>query len=101
MVYRTEAEAEFYNQKRIYETAYKKHLLDNEIEPVNWENTAQYKHYAIYDYGKRQIDVFTSAYSKRQGTIYTTREESIYEFAKQIGEDNFIKYILIGEYKGE
>lgn len=96
---RTEAEAEFYDQKRIYETQYRKYLLDHEEEPVNWEKHKQEKYYAFYNYDEKGIRTYWDCYTKDQGTIYTTREESITEFAKQIGEENFIKYILIGEYK--
>ena len=96
---RTEEEAEFYDQKRIYETDYRKYLLDHEEEPVNWEDNCQEKYCAYYDYEFSIIETDIEIDCKQQGTIYTTRQKSIYEFAKQIGEDNFIKYILIGEYK--
>lgn len=96
---RTKKEAEFYDQKRIYETKYRKYLLDHEEEPVNWEDTEQVKHYAYYSYYKKEKRIRNDLACRVQGVIYTTRKESIYEFAKEIGEDNFIKYILIGEYK--
>ena len=96
---RTEEEAEFYDKKRIYETQYKKHLLNHEEKPVDWEDKNQVKYGACFDCDKRIIKTEWTWISKSQGTIYTTREESIYEFAEQIGKDNFIKYILIGEYK--
>ena len=98
---RTEEEAEFYEQKRIYETQYRKYLLDHEEEPVNWEDDKQEKYYAFYDYDRKRIGTCFHRAVRVQSTIYTTREESITEFAKEIGEDNFIKYILIGEYKEE
>ena len=96
---RTEEEAEFYDQKRIYETDYRKHLLDHEEEPIDWKDDRQNKYYAYHVYDEKRIGTCFHCEIKVQGTIYTTREESIYEFAKEIGEDNFIKYILIGEYK--
>lgn len=98
---KTEEEVKFYDQKRIYETQYRKYLLDHEEELVNWEDKDQDKYSACYDYRTNEMSVDRVNHSKYQGEIYTTREESITEFAKEIGEDNFIKYILIGEYKGE
>lgn len=94
----TRKEAEFKVQKQKYKLQYKRYLLDNEIEPVNWEDEDQRKYYAYYYYGEQYYNVSFVTSSRHQGTIYTTREESIYEFAEKIGEDNFIKYILIGEY---
>ena len=61
----------------------------------------QEKFFAHYNYYDKSIAIGNDYGFKAQGVIYTTRKESIYEFAKQIGEDNFIKYILIGEYKEE
>lgn len=100
-MFETEKIAKFYRQKQIYIAEYKRYLLDNEIEPVNWEDREQCKHYAFYNYVDKEIEIDWETDFRNQGSIYTTRRESIEEFAKLIGEDNFIKYILIGEYREE
>ena len=98
-VYKTKEEAEFYLKKEQLLTQYKRYLLDNEEEPVDWENEIQRKYCACCDYGRQIVEVEWDYTYKNQGAIYTTRKESITEFIEKIGELTFIKYILIGEYK--
>lgn len=100
-VYKTQEEAEFYLKKQQLLTQYKRYLLDHEEEAVDWGNNNQLKYYAYCNFIRQEVCVNDCFSCKNQGTIYTTNSDSILEFIKEIGEEDFIKYILIGEYKDE
>ena len=91
--FKTEEEAEEY-RKQIEYTARYKNYIEEHSEPIYWNNGFQWKYYAIVNCNKGEIDTDESNNWKRQGVIYASSKQVIEDAIKEIGEDNFKKYVL-------
>ena len=103
--FETKEEAEEY-KKQIKYTARYKNYIEEHSEPIDWnrdgENKqvkSQAKYYAVFKYNSRKfdveyIDVEYTVNWKAQGIIYASSEQIIWNAIKEIGEDNFKKYVL-------
>ena len=92
--FKTKEEAEEYKNQIEYTARYKNYIEEHS-EPLDWENDEQYKYFAgfIFDEGYG-INVNFVVTRKDQGVIYASRREIIWDAIKEIGEDNFKKYVL-------
>lgn len=90
--FKTKEEAEEY-RKQIEYTAQYKNYIEEHDEPIDWNNKDT-KYIACFDSGKNEIDISEYYISKVQGAIYASSEQIIWDAIKEIGEDNFKKYVL-------
>ena len=91
--FETEEEAEEY-KKQIEYTARYKNYIEEHSEPLDWKDFEQAKYYTEFNYDRGQINIDYYCYYKSQGTIYASSEQIIWDAIKEIGEDNFKKYVL-------
>ena len=91
--FKTEEEAEEYKKQIEYTARYKNYIEDHS-EPLDWDIGFQWKYYAIVNCITGEIDIDESNKWKRQGAIYASSKEIIKAAIKEIGEDNFKKYVL-------
>lgn len=91
--FKTKEEAEEY-KKQIEYTARYKNYIEEHSEPLDWEDENQEKYCAEYGNQEKEITVYSYFSWKYQGTTYASSEEIIWDAIKEIGEDNFKKYVL-------
>ena len=91
--FKTKKEAEEY-KKQIEYTARYKNYIEEHSKPLDWNTTAQYKYFASFVDHLDEISVNFVVTRKDQGTIYASSEHIIWDAIKEIGEDNFKKYVL-------
>ena len=91
--FKTEEEAEEY-KKQIEYTARYKNYIEEHSEPLDWENENQYKYYPEFYSKDNRINIDYYCTIKIQGIIYASSEQIIWDAIKEIGEDNFKKYVL-------
>ena len=91
--FKTEEEAEEH-RKQIEYTARYKNYIEEHSEPLDWKSRNQQKYDACYNTNDEEICIESSAYACCQGTIYASSEQIIKDAIKEIGEDNFKKYVL-------
>ena len=91
--FKTKEEAEEY-KKQIEYTARYKNYIEEHSEPLNWSDDNQEKWCAWADFYKNKIETAVNYNVKIQGTIYASSEQIIEDAIKEIGEDNFKKYVL-------
>ena len=95
--FKTEEEAEEY-RKQIEYTARYKNYIEEHSEAIDWSNNDKNEHQtawgAYYDYIDEEISVDQTRKFKEQGKIYASSEQIIWDAIKEIGEDNFKKYVL-------
>ena len=91
--FKTKEEAEEY-KKQIEYTARYKNYIEEHSEPLDWNDDVQVKWFVFYDNNQNKIDTYMRAMSKSQGVIYASSEQIIWDAIKEIGEDNFKKYVL-------
>lgn len=91
--FQTKEEAEEY-KKQIEYTARYKNYIEEHSEPIDWNNRTSYKYYAIFNFDNNKIEIDDFWYTKVQGTIYASSKQIIWDAIKEIGEDNFKKYVL-------
>lgn len=91
--FKTRQEAEEY-RKQIEYTARYKNYIEEHSEPIDWNNKKQPKYYARFDYMDGDLETDFVYTCKVQGTIFASSEEIIWDAIKEIGEDNFKKYVL-------
>lgn len=91
--FKTKEEAEEY-KKQIEYTARYKNYIEEHSEPINWKDFEQEKYFAEFNCEFDKIDVDSCCYLKSQGAIYASSEQIIWDAIKEIGEDNFKKYVL-------
>lgn len=89
--FKTEEEAEEYKKKIEYTARYKNYIEEHS-EPIDWEDKEQEKYYPTFD--SSQIEYQYSRFYKQQGIIYASSEQILEDAIKEIGEDNFKKYVL-------
>lgn len=92
--FKTKEEAEFRRQQLLYLQQYKDYLGEDLVTEDDWKDNDILKYYAYYDYDSNIVDIDGGIYFKFQGTIYSKSKQKIKDFIKEIGEDNFKKYIL-------
>lgn len=91
--FKTKEEAEEY-KKQIEYTARYKNYIEEHSEPIDWKNKEQSKFCVRYDNTVEMFMVDEYTYYSYQGTIYASSEQIIEDAIKEIGEDNFKKYVL-------
>lgn len=91
--FKTSEEAEEY-KKQIEYTARYKNYVEEHSEPIDFENDKQCKYLVEFSYNGHIIQVSEYYALKKQGAIYASSPEIIRNAIKEIGEDNFKKYVL-------
>ena len=91
--FKTFEEAEEY-KKQIEYTARYKNYIEEHSEPLNWKDDGQVKYYATFSYISNSIIFQYRGTLLEQGVIYASSEQVIWDAIKEIGEDNFKKYVL-------
>lgn len=90
--FKTKEEAEEH-KKQIEYTARYKNYIEEHSEPLDWENDNQRKYFACYNFYKEEISC-DYCYEFLSFDIYASSVEIILDAIKEIGEDNFKKYVL-------
>lgn len=91
--FKTKEEAEEY-KKQIEYTARYKNYIEEHSEPLDWKDLQQDKYFACYDFYNRLQIVINNASVWKGSDIYASSEKIIKAAIKEIGEDNFKKYVL-------
>ena len=91
--FKTKEEAEEY-KKQIEYTARYKNYIEEHSEPLDWHNESQYKYFPEFYSNEGRINIDYYCTIKHQGVIYASSEQIIEDAIKEIGEDNFKKYVL-------
>lgn len=91
--FETKKEAEEY-KKQIEYTARYKNYIEEHSEPIDWCDTNQPKWYVRCSLLTKSFYITYNEVEKHQGTIYASSKEIIKDAIKEIGEDNFKKYVL-------
>ena len=92
--FQTKKEAEEY-KKQIEYTARYKDYIEEHSEPLDWnKEQAKEKYHAVFNFRYNEIVVEWAKNFKEQGAIYASSEQIIRDAIKEIGEDNFKKYVL-------
>ena len=92
--FKTKEEAEFRRQQLLYLQQYKDFIGEDIPTKGDWKDDSKTKYYACYDHHDNFLDISCSFVCEIQGVIYSNSKEKIEKFIKEIGEDNFKKYIL-------
>lgn len=92
--FKTPKKTEFCKQQALYLQQYKDFIGEDIPKKDDWKNKYFYKFYAYYSYYDNKIEFYYDCQIKRCGVIYSKSKEKIEKFIKEIGEDNFKKYIL-------
>lgn len=92
--FKTKEEAEFRRQQLLYLQQYKDYLGEDLVTEDDWKKPSLGKHATCIDNYCNGLTLTTNNYLKIQGVIYSNSKEKIEKFIKEIGEDNFKKYIL-------
>lgn len=91
--FKTKEEAEEHKNQIEYTARYKNYIEEHS-EPLDWENEKQCKYLVEFTYNGHRITVSDYYALKKQGAIYASSPEIIRNAIKEIGEDNFKKYVL-------
>lgn len=91
--FKTKEETEYY-KKQIEYTARYKNYIEEHSEPLDWNNRNQIKYSAWFGFTSKEVHTEQTAQGKHQGAIYASSEQIILDAIKEIGEDNFKKYVL-------
>lgn len=91
--FKTEEETEEYKNQIEYTARYKNYI-EKYNYPINWSDNNQEKWYAYFGFYSNEIKVCSSYAWKKQGIIYASSKQIILDAIKEIGEDNFKKYVL-------
>ena len=91
--FKTRKEAEEYKMQIEYTARYKNYIEEHS-EPLDWKDEDQRKYYPVFDYKCNKIDICCYCTFKCQGIIFATSEQIIWDAIKEIGKDNFKKYVL-------
>lgn len=91
--FKTKEEAEEY-KKQIEYTARYKNYVEEHSEPLDWNNRNQIKYSAWFGFTSKEVLTEQTAQGKHQGAIYASSKQIIEDAIKEIGEDNFKKYVL-------
>ena len=92
--FKTREEAEFRRQQLLYLQQYKDYLGEDLVTEDDWKKPSLGKHATCIDNYCNGLTLTTNNYLKIQGVIYSNSKEKIENFIKEIGEENFKKYIL-------
>lgn len=91
--FKTKKEAEEY-KKQIEYTARYKNYIEEHSEPLDWNNLFSHKYCVEFISDENEFKVSWYSSLKNQGTIYASSEKIIRDAIREIGEDNFKKYVL-------
>lgn len=92
--FKTEDEVYEYKKKLLYRQQYIDYIGVDIPTKKDWKNNSMMKHCAFYDFEFKKINIINYHYIKHEGTIFSKSKEKIENFIKEIGEENFKKYIL-------
>lgn len=92
--FKTEEGAEEYRKKLLYRQQYIDYIGEDLVTEDDWKKPSLGKHAACIDNYCNGLTITTNNYLRIQGVIYSNSKEKIEKFIKEIGEDNFKKYIL-------
>ena len=92
--FKTKEEAEFRRQQLLYLQQYRDFIGEDLVTEDDWKKPLLGKHATCIDNYCNGLTLTTNNYLKIQGVIYSNSKEKIEKFIKEIGEDNFKKYIL-------
>lgn len=82
------------HKKQIEYTARYKNYIEEHSEPIDWVNECKIKYCASYDYSINKIVTDDCSFCRTQGTVFASNQQVILDAIKEIGEDNFKKYVL-------
>lgn len=91
--FKTKEEAEEYKMQIEYTARYKNYIEEHS-EPIDRNDPSTHKHLAEFNYDSNKIVVECFYSYRNQGAIYASSEQIIWDAIKEIGEDNFKKYVL-------
>lgn len=91
--FKTKSEAEEHKKQIEYTTRYKNYIEEHS-EPLDWLEDRQEKWEAYFSFYKNSISTNYNLLEKHQGVIYASSKQIILDAIKEIGEDNFKKYVL-------
>lgn len=91
--FKTKEEAEEY-KKQIEYTARYKNYIEEHSEPLDWNDEGSEKYHAVFDFNMSKIRVVYTVSWKAKCLVYASSEQIIWDAIKEIGEDNFKKYVL-------
>ena len=91
--FKTKEEAEEY-KKQIEYTARYKNYIEEHSEPLDWSDDNKETYCGGFNYITHQVDTNWTYQFKNQGVIYASSGQIIRDAIKEIGEDNFKKYVL-------
>lgn len=91
-IYKTEEEAIFARDKKLFEVKMERYLRENEDEEVDWNNVEQVKYSLYFENNSIEIAYWKSCYF--QGSILTTSKMALNYFIKDNEQD--IKKYLFG-----
>lgn len=91
--FKTKEEAEEYKNQIEYTARYKNYIEEHS-EPLDWHNESQWKYYPEFHSNDNRIYIDYYCSIRIQGVIYASNEQIIWDAIKEIGEDNFKKYVL-------
>lgn len=91
--FKTKEEAEESKKQIEYTARYKKYIEEHS-EPIDWEDFNQNKYLAVFDFRNHSVSVDWGHLIKKQGTIYASSEEIIWDAINCVEEGNFKKYVL-------
>lgn len=83
-----------YKKKLLYLQKYKDFIGEDILTEEDFKNQNIIKYFAYYDYINEDINIGDHQVIRVQGCIYSKSKQKIENFIKEIGEDNFKKYIL-------
>lgn len=92
--FKTKEEAEEYKKKLIYQQYYRDYVNEHNDGKLDWNNSKQAKYYCYYNYISKGIGIGDNSVCKSANIVYSTSIDGINGFVKEIGEENFKKYIL-------
>lgn len=97
--FRTEAEAEEYKVKLETKAKYCKLAVESwGGEKVDWNNGEKAKWHNTYDYENKGTGIGCDTFiQRRSNNMYFKSTKLAKQAIEEIGEDNFLKYVLEGE----
>lgn len=91
--FRTEKEAIFAGRCDYYTKRFETYV-NRHTEKIDWDNDNQVKYNAEWSHFRREIDFADVRCCQMQGTTYASSEQILKDAINDIGEENFLKYVM-------